>query len=191
MKYLELGTYKFVKQPNQHTKWYQRIWAKFIWYVKVAVKLITLGGVTGVIVYAIFMAGRISKPEHMFASTPDNLPAKVQQMKNDVLDTLSLKCEIQGRKVEDANIIFDSNGKASIGPFMFQVKTVIHYYNVLYKKTITGQEAIAIANDPVKSRELASDIIFTHPNGVAKDWVNCAKKFDLTAKVAWVKQLEK
>lgn len=185
-----MGTYKFVRQPNQHTKWYQRVWAKFVWYVKVAVRIITLGGITGVIGYAIFMAGWSAKPEHMLAAATDNLPGKVKQMKNEVLDTLSLKCEIKGSTVDNANIIFDSNGKASIGPFMFQVKTVIHYYNVLYKKTITGQEAISIANDPVKSRELASDIIFKTANGVGMDWVNCDKKFGLSAKVAWVKQLE-
>jgi len=80
-------------------------------------------------------------------------------------------CESAGFSEEDAPIIFDSNNKASIGVFQFQKATIIHYFKTLYKEDITPKEAVMIALDEKKSRQLAEDIVFS--SGLS-DWKTCA-----------------
>lgn len=120
----------------------------------------------------------------------DNLSVKVSQIKNDILDTLT-ECESKGSKEEDGLIIFDSNAKASIGQLQFQKLTVVRYYKALYNKDITGKEAILIALDYPKARQLASDIIFGNDSKGINNWYNCKVKHGLQDDVDWVKKLSK
>lgn len=178
-----------LKEVYPHaTKW-QVFKFKVRQFFRKVLQVLTIGGVTGGALYIAFISGQFSAPSHVQAEKVDNLPAKIEVLKEEVLKDLSTGCEIKGFKPEDGVIIFDTNGKASIGAFMFQKSTVVHYYKVLYQKDITGQEAVAIANDHERAKQLASDIIFTHKNGVGKDWVNCDKKLGLTAKVNLIKKL--
>jgi hypothetical protein len=109
--------------------------------------------------------------------------------KSKVVDLLQ-KCESGGRKDEEGIIVWDTNNKPSIGVLQFQPQTVQFYYKKLYGKEITGKEAVLIALDTEKARSLATDIIFTTENGVAKDWVNCTRWHGLDARVQLIKELE-
>jgi hypothetical protein len=124
------------------------------------------------------------------ASVIDSFPAKIEKLKDEVVNDLS-KCESGGHSGDDGIIIFDSNAKASIGVMQFQKNTVKHYVKVLYGKDITGQEAVELAINPVEAKKLAKAIIFETTNGSHKDWVNCTNKLGLKAKVEIIKQLEK
>ena len=53
--------------------------------------------------------------------------AKIETLKNDLVNDLAVKCETKGAKDPDGVIIFDSNNEASIGAYQFQRKTVIYY----------------------------------------------------------------
>lgn len=119
----------------------------------------------------------------------DRLPMKISEFKDNLLATLQ-GCEASGYKPGDAPIIFDSNKLPSIGPYQFQIATVVWYYSELYGKKITPAEAVNISLDPVAAKKLANDIIFT-TGDPSIDWTNCTNKHGLKAMVATVKQLEK
>lgn len=111
----------------------------------------------------------------------DTLSVKVDELKSNLLDSLK-SCESGGAK-EDAGIVkFDSNAVASIGSYQFQVKTIQHYYKTLYNQEISRKEAILIALDDEKARELASDIIFSDRDGI-RNWLNCANKLGLRSQL--------
>lgn len=118
----------------------------------------------------------------------DKMPEKVDALKEEVLKTLS-SCEARGYKDGDAPIILDTNNKMSIGPFMFQVATVQHYYKTIYGKEITRHEATIIALDEEKARELAKAVIFDLDG--LRNWLNCANKHNLRPKVDVIRSLEK
>lgn len=118
------------------------------------------------------------------------LASKIESLKDEVVATLS-KCESGGYSEEDGIIIFDSNSKASIGQLQWQVASVIHYYKVLYNKTITRKEAVLIALDKEKASSLAKDVGFKTKNKFGKDWYNCSTKHGLDAQVDLIKKLEK
>lgn len=119
-----------------------------------------------------------------------SLREKINELKGELLDTLK-SCESRDKTEEDAVIVFDTNNKPSIGLYQFQINTVIHYYDKLYRQTITRKQAVEIALDEEKSRTLAQDVIFESGSGL-KDWVNCDKKHGLTAQLNFIhNKLEK
>lgn len=120
----------------------------------------------------------------------DTLGKKVEELKSDLLSDLSA-CESGGHKESDGIIIFDSNNEASIGQYQFQIKTVQHYYKVIYNQTITRKEAVLIALDEAKAKSLAHDIIFKGDSKGLGNWVNCTKKKSLNTQLAIIKKLEK
>lgn len=122
------------------------------------------------------------------AYTVDNTPAKLEQLKADVISKLA-SCESAGHSEEDGIIIFDSNKVASIGQLQFQTKTVQYYYKKLYGQTITSKEATLIALDYDKASKLASDVIFRDGGNPEKDWYNCSRKLGLKAEVDVINKL--
>lgn len=129
----------------------------------------------------------INQTKYITADT--QLKAKIEELKNEVLDKLKA-CE-SGDVTEDSGlIVFDSNKVASIGLYQFQKNTVIHYYKVLYGKEITGKEAIEVALDGTRARELAKDIIFSDDNGIA-NWYNCQNKMNLLENIKWINKISK
>lgn len=120
----------------------------------------------------------------------DNLSPKIEELKQDVLATLGRGCESKGHSTAEALIILDTNNKASIGTFQFQVKTVVFYYKKLYGKVITPVEAATIALDEAKATDLASDVIFKTNDGLT-NWINCTKWHNLDLKVDMIKKLMK
>ena len=170
------------------TKWQVMKW-KFRKFVRFILKTTAIGGVTGGALYLAFFLGQYTVPATIYAERIDNMPWKVEQLKNDVVNQIK-SCESGGHKEEDGLIILDTNNKMSIGQLQFQTNTVKHYYKTLYDKVITTKEAIEIAIDTDKATALAKDIIFQTDKGLT-NWITCANKFDSKAQVKIIKKLEK
>ena len=123
--------------------------------------------------------------ETVFAAV--NMEARVEALKEDILTRL-MECESAGYTEDDGIIIFDSNGAISAGQFQFQKKTVVHFFKELYGEDLTSKEALLIALDTAKARNLARDIIFTVDGGVY-NWENCAKKIGIIPEITVLKKL--
>ncbi len=115
---------------------------------------------------------------------------KVEELKDKVVGDVASKCETKGKGEDDAVIIFDSNKKASIGEFQFQITTVQHYYKVLYKEDITRKEAVLIALDHDKALQLAKAIMFETKGKASGDWTNCARKLGTDAQIDLIKSIK-
>lgn len=165
----------------------------FISKVKSFIRKFVKLSLIGLFIYGVFVAGRYTNIEYtapqVKAVVKDTLTDKVVQLKGEVLDTL-MSCESRGYENEDGIIIFDSNKEPSIGQFQFQRDTVVYYYKALYGKEITRKDAIIIALDADKSRDLAEDIIFQDKGKGVNNWYNCNKKHNLKAKIDVIKELE-
>lgn len=133
------------------------------------------------------VASDVTKLDVVEKLTKEQYEAKIKQLKSDVLDDLSLGCEVKGLADPDGTIVFDSNRVASIGRFQFQVKTIKFYIKKFEGRDITGREAIEIAVDPVKAKALAERIIFGE--GKTSDWANCSAKFNLQTTVNIINKL--
>lgn len=141
-------------------------------------------------VYGSFKAGQFSTGMTYAKETVvlDNLPKKIESLKEEVLETLK-SCESKTHTESDGLIILDTNNEFSIGLYQFQIKTVQHYYQTLYGKTITRKEAVEIALNEAKARELAQDIIFKTDGGY-RNWLNCSNSKGLVPTIATIKKLE-
>lgn len=140
--------------------------------------------------WAVFFSGKTLFPNVVYAERQvmnDSLDKRIGELQDDVLTTLE-KCESAGHKETDGIIVFDANNRASIGTFQFQKATVQHYYKTLYGQSLTAKDAVIIALDAQKARELAKDIIFKTDKGLT-NWINCDKKFNLSQRVKFIEEL--
>lgn len=171
------------------TRW-QVVKFKTIKFLIQLAKVVGLAVIIGLTIAAAFKIGQRFPAQYQIAGNTvvDNLPAKISQFKTDYLNALS-GCEAPGYKAGDAPIIFDSNAKPSIGPYMFQIKTVVYYEKTLYNKIVTPAQAVEIALDPTQARQLAADINFTTANE-STDWLNCSRKLGLPDQLKVIKQLQ-
>jgi hypothetical protein len=151
--------------------------------------VVSVGG--WLVTAGIYIARMTVDPQIVYAedNSMNILASKIDDLKNDVVAQL-MKCESGGHKEDDGIIIFDSNNKASIGQAQFQIDTVIHYYKVLYGKTITRKEAVLIAIDGDRAAELTKDVMFKTKNMAGMDWINCDKKLGLDKQIELIKRLE-
>lgn len=143
--------------------------------------------------FGMVMFGRYAFPNTIHATQEypvevDNLGPKVKELKANVLAELK-KCETGARTELDAPILLDSNNKMSIGLYMFQIDTVVHYSKTLYNEDISRKKAVEIALSEVQASQMAEDIIFETKNGI-RNWANCDDKLGLSSKVNFIKQLE-
>ena len=116
-----------------------------------------------------------------------NMEGKVEAMKEDILNRL-MACESAGHSEDAGIIVFDSNKEPSVGQLQFQRDTVRHFYKVLYDQEITRKDAVMIALDTAKARQLASDIIWKVDGGVY-EWANCARKTGIVPEITTIKKL--
>lgn len=192
MKHLELGTYKFVKQPNQHTKWYQRLWAQIVWYTKMILKLLTIGGVTGAVLYSAFLIGQYSSPLHVKGQeTIDLTPDKIEKLKDEVIDSISKQeNELNIPSIPDDNKAksLPLKDKVSYGCMQFKIGTIEHYYSVLNLGPISDQDAAILAIQCDRAKALAKKIIFETQGGIF-NWSVATK--EMTAKIEIIKELMK
>tara|TARA_R110000868_G_scaffold99181_2_gene273050 strand:- start:421 stop:999 length:579 start_codon:yes stop_codon:yes gene_type:complete len=144
------------------------------------------------LLYGAFFTGRVTTSP-IFVNAEDKsqymFDSKIEQLKNGVVNEI-LSCESAGHSEDNGIVVFDTNGKGSFGQLQFQKDTVIHYYKVLYGKTITGKEAVLIAMDTQKARDLAKDIMFSTKNKAGKDWVNCERKFSSDKQIDLIKKMQ-
>ena len=164
-------------------------------FVKRLVIVCMVVGIASGVVYGSFMLGGkfnpvISYAERVVDTSPMMFAEKIATLKNKVADTL-MSCESGGLKETDGIIVFDSNKRASIGQFQFQVVTVQYYYKTLYNKVITPKEAITIALDSNLARSLAIDVMFNTKNKASKDWYNCERRHGLDSQITIINQLTK
>lgn len=125
----------------------------------------------------------------------DRTPEKIAALKASVIDRL-LQCESAGHAEDDAIILYDNNkagtlkGKNvfSLGQLQFKVPTVQHYEKQRSGKQLTQKEAVLLALDTEKARDLADWIIFETEGGW-KNWLNCMEKHGLGGEVEIIKKL--
>lgn len=118
-----------------------------------------------------------------FAEADEIKPDTLEAMKGDVLDRLA-KCESGGK---ETTIVFDTNGKASVGNYQWQLSSFRYYHEKRTGVKLTERQAAVMALDDVKARELASWVIFDTEKGGSADWVNCYKWHNLETLVKFIK----
>ena len=104
---------------------------------------------------------------------PPDIPGpsvRIETMKHDLVERLA-QCESGGQSVY-------SPGGLYVGPMQFHRGTVVAYYKILYGLQITTKDAVEIAMDFDRAKQLAKDIIFTSGNKV-RDWPACSRKLGL------------
>jgi hypothetical protein len=181
---------KEINWKNQYKKisWFTRAQR---WTIKWTKRVVFTAFVIGML-YGVFTAGSMSTTAQIVMAEDTSVEKyanKIETLKAGVVEQL-MSCEGAGYKEDDGIIIFDTNNKASIGLAQFQISTVQHYYKTLYGKTITRKEAVLIALDKQKAKELAQDVMFKTKNKASGDWYNCEKKLNLDAQIDVIKKLE-
>lgn len=156
-------------------------WEKFKYNVRVFVRKLVIGTVMASVLIGV---GYASKGDVIAYERVDTLSIKVAELQSSLLDQLK-SCESGNGAV----ITFDTNKKASIGNYQFQIGTVKHYYKTLKGIELTDKEAVLIALDDQKARELASDIIFQTKNGL-DNWYNCTQKHSLDTQLQVINKLK-
>lgn len=152
----------------------------------------------GLALYVAFIVGRYIQPSESIinvieAESKDTLASKIEELKNEVVDTVR-ECESRNNK----NLIytFDPDPRqpnkqvASFGMYQYKLKTIVDYTKLLKNEVITERQALDIALDEVKAKELTKEIIFKDKGKAVGNWYNCSIKHDLKTKVAIIKQLE-
>lgn len=122
------------------------------------------------------------------APTIDPFKNKITALQDQVLEELSLGCESKGAREPDALIIFDSNEKASIGRFQYQIATVQHFVHYFTGEHITRHEAITIAMDKDRATELTRRVLFETELGWENWWI-CSNRLDIPAKLDMIKKV--
>ena len=184
----EYGTYKVVR--NRKGQFKNR---GFVKGIVLAVTVLVIGAIvwTGEVwVPAQNLWGKMKNQELKAVNTfipvaeaAEVKPETLEEMKGDVLDRLA-KCESGGK---ETTIVFDTNGKASVGNYQWQLASFRHYYEKKTGVKLTDRQAAVMALDDVKARELASWVIFDTEKGGSYDWVNCFKWHDLDTLVKFIK----
>lgn len=153
-------------------------------------------GMFCLVIYVAFIAGRYIQPSESIINVieaKDTLEIKIEDLKNEVVETVR-KCESQNNK--DLIYTFDPDPRqpnkqtASFGQFQYKLKTIVDYTKTLRSEVITERQALDIALDENKARELTKDIIFKDTGKGVLNWYNCSKKHNLKEKVALIKSLE-
>lgn len=186
-----------------HASRFQVFKYKIAMFMRKVIIVTMIVGATSGVLYGTFYAGRATtEPVKVFADrhidvSDVSLQNKISDLKTKVADSL-MACESGGAKESDALVTYDprrnetvNSNIASFGQFQFKKATVIYYYKTIYNKTVTPLEAVIIALDEEKARELAISVMFTTKNKASGDWSNCAKRLDLDKRIDLIKQLEK
>lgn len=166
-------------------------WEVIKWKFRRLMRRLAWCSLAGFLLASAFILGtmRVSAIEYVRGETIDLTPQKIGELKKHVMSMVAA-CESPGYKEGDDAIIWDTNNKASVGPFKFQITTMQHYYQALNGKTITKSEAVSLAMNYDEAEKVAEYVWFETGNG-PKDWVNCNKWHDIQEKVDFIKQMEK
>jgi hypothetical protein len=122
---------------------------------------------------------------HAATPPPTSDPAEVraqaiEQRRNDLVRQLA-DCESGGRG--EAAL---AHGR-HVGPFQFEAQTVINFVRQRDGRTLTAQEATALAIDYVQASLLAKYVIFERDGH--GHWPACSRKLGIARQVAEIKAL--
>lgn len=132
-----------------------------------------------------------------------SLEKKIAELKSDLLDDLRT-AEIKGYEHLEVIIVFDPLQKDlekcrqvggvrlycySFGEYNFKIATVQHYYQIFYGYTPGDSEAMNIALDDDRARELAHKVIFEEVGGIW-NWKNSADKISAADRITFIRSLE-
>lgn len=142
-----------------------------------------------------FLTGHYTQTAQAEAVAGDTLTAKVEQLQTDIVEQIA-QLESSNVDTKDALIIPDDNkrgtlprkDKVSIGCMQFKISTVQMYAKQLQQKDLTNYDAVLLALDCPKSKELAKAIIFQTTGGLW-NWSVATKEMGL--KVEFIKSLTK
>lgn len=152
--------------------------------------------VVGGLMYATFILGTYSQAtSYVQAELTDSMPIRVEKLKQEVIEQIA-KLETGNVKTEDGLVHIDNNKAKTLkekdipsyGCMQFKVSTVQLYEKNLYKKDMNNYDAILVALDCSKAKQLAEDIIFK-VNGGLWNWSVATKEMGM--KVEIIKSLEK
>ena len=118
-----------------------------------------------------------------------NLEGKIEELKADVVERLK-QCESTDATEDDAVINPHDGGSPSFGLLQFKLDTVQRYVKKFDGKDLTRYEALLLAMDEERSRELAERVIFDEIGGVF-NWENCARKENLAPRIEVIRELDK
>ena len=114
---------------------------------------------------------------------------KLNALKDELVNDLAAKCESKNVKDPEGLIVFDSNAKASLGPWQWQVASVQHVVKQLDGIAISQREAIEIAIDYDRAGELTKRTLFEIKDG-HRHWLNCSNKLGLSSQIELIKRIE-
>ncbi len=188
---METGTYKF-KQPNQYTKWHQRMRARIVRAILKFFQWVKLGVVVGLAMMIAYFVGISHGTTSVIkADSLNTVESKIELLQNELIDEIARK-----ENINNIPIVIDDNkagtlpkkDKVSIGCMQFKIGTIQHYYSYLKKGEITDKEAIMLALDCDKAKELANEIIFKTQGGLW-NWSVATKEMGI--KVGIIKEMMK
>lgn len=125
----------------------------------------------------------------------DNLSAKIDQLKGELIKDI-FDNERAGHTEEDALITWDPNPKypkveaASVGNCQWKIPTLQESYLKHYGEQLTRKQAVLIALDDEKCKEVMTKVIFGEENGWRK-WYNSGIKVKAEQRLQVIRELEK
>ena len=174
--------------------------------IKTIIKIIPYGVLVGLVAgYFVFGLPRedIVITEEKTVEVDYSLQKKTEELKQRLLDDLKT-AEIKGYEHLDVVMVFDPLKKDlercrqvggvrlycySFGDYNFKIATVQYYSEKFNQYTPTDKEALDIALDKTKARELAYQIIFNEVGGIY-NWSNSAKKINAIERINFIRELE-
>lgn len=168
-------------------QWIGKVVRQFILWLKLSA-VASIAMVIGAFLYGNYIGVSTSIT---FAGETQNISAKVDQMKNEVIGNIAnLENETNIPLVIDDNKkgTLPRKDKISIGCMQFKISTVQHYYNVLKKGEISDMDAVILALDCEKAKSLAREIVFETTGGLW-NWSVATK--EMGTRVEIIKSLEK
>lgn len=174
-------------------------WQVLVEKIKRFLGLIFIAIIIASVVIGIALVGRMVSPKIVTKEVEkeiilDNLTGKIDELKASLIKDI-WDNERAGKNEADGLITWDPNPNrksvqiASIGTCQYKVSTVQYYETKLHQKTLTGKEAVLLALDDTKCKDLMYEIIFTEKDGW-KNWLNSGIKVGAANRLALIKQLE-
>lgn len=174
-------------------------WQVFVEKVKRFLGLCVIGIVVAGVIVSIALIGRAINPKIIYEVKEkevvlDNLASKIDQLKGELIKDI-YDNERAGRTEEDALITWDPNPNhksveiASIGSCQWKIPTLQESYLKHYSITLTRKEAVLLALDDEKCKEVMTKVIFNEENGWRK-WFNSGVKVKASERLAIIKSLE-
>lgn len=171
----------------------------FVERVKRFLGLCVIGIVVAGVIVAIALVGREINPKIIYEVKEkevvlDNLAGKIDQLKGELIKDI-YDIERGGKTEDDALITWDPNPNhksveiASIGSCQWKIPTLQESYLKHYGETLTRKQAVLIALDDEKCKEVMTKVIFGEENGWKK-WFNSGVKVKASERLAVIKSLE-